>query len=389
MSKPKVTPTEFPVTIDGKVCWVKKGDYSKAVSSQAAIKYAVDVKRDHITQMIEAIEGGKTEMGGDTPDEFQKIFEAVKKDYNAAVAEVERKDREKAEATAKEEQEKKDKEAGEIALFEKSKGLTTDFVSLSSMFDTGGENMDRFVAKDGATDDDLLAAFKASLKMGEFTGWMKGDLVVQLEDRGHINVCTRIAEDMGVPFPSIYRMARTARAVPPAKRVKGVNFTTYSEIANAKLADKKEEQEAKLSYLLKGAEEGKFKTALETRAAVKTAQGKVPPPVLTPEESPKNKFLVFDLEAESGKEVSLTIGFPKKAQAEGCIIVDLKTGKRFAENGFRKDAAKRWLELEEVKQLTAEEEEAAKKAEEAEAKKAADAAAAKAAKKAKGKKVAA
>lgn len=351
MSKPKVTPTEFPINIEGKIQWVKKAEYAKAVSSQLAIKLATDVKKSHIDQMIEAIEAGKKELGSDTPEEFVKVFTKVQEDYAEAQAEVGRKEEAEKKAEAEAEEKKKQAEAAEIALFDSVKDKQTDFGTLSKMFDTGGQNMDRFIAKEGTKTEDLFAALNAALKMGEFTGWMKGDLVVQLEDRGHINVCTRIAEANGIPFPSLYRMSRTARAVPPAQRQKGTTFTTYSEIANSKLSEKPEEHKKKVAELVDRANKGEFKTAVETRNAVKVAQGKstdAPTPTL-PEDDAKAVFLVIDTNAESGQEVVQVKGFPKDLYTEGAIVVHLKTGKRFAENGFRKDAANRWLDVPEYK----------------------------------------
>lgn len=346
MSKPKVKPTEFPVNIDGKIQWVKKGDYAKAVSSQLGIKLKTDVRKTHIEQIIDAIEAGKKEMGPDTPPEFVTVFDTVAKDYEAAQDEVIRKEQEEADKKAKEEEEKKEKEAAELALFESVKDTTLSFADLSDSFDTG-ENNNQFIAKDGTTDEQLFAAFNASLNMGEFTSWMKGDLVVEIENRGHVNVISRIAEQRGIPFPSLYRMARTARAFPPSERQAGVGFTTYSEIANAKFSDKPEEQAKAVKELAdKAISEGKTK-ALEVRDLVKQKQGKPtgPAPEKLPEEDEKRVFLVIDPEAESPNEVVTAVGFPKELFEGGAMVVDLKTGKKFAENGFRKSAENRWVEL--------------------------------------------
>lgn len=349
MSKPKVTPTEFPINIEGKVQWVKKSEYAKAISSQLAIKLATDVKKSHIDQMIEAIEAGKKELGSDTPEEFVKVFNKVQEDYAEAQAQVVRNEEAEAKKAKEAEEAKKAQEAKELALFDSVKDSTIDFGTLAKSFDTG-ENMDRFVAKKDVTDEQLFAALNASFHMGEFSSWMKGDLVVALQDRGHQNVVTRLSEQKGIPFPSLFRMSQTSRQFPPSERQKGVSFTFYSEIANAKFSEKPEENaKAVREVVAKALTEGKTK-AQEVRELVKAKQGKPAPAGPKPqEEDDKALFLVIDTQAESGQEVVTHKGFPKALFENGAIVVSLKTGKRFAENGFRKAAENRWLELPEYK----------------------------------------
>lgn len=363
MSKPKTIPTEFPVEIDGKIHFVKKGDYAKTLSGQLAISLKAEIKRDHVTQMLDAIEAGKKELPPEAPEEIQKLWDRVNEDWTKAVEEVERKEQEAADAKAAKEAEEKKKAEEEQELFLSVKDNNADIGTFSKMFDTGGEAMDRFIPKGNIKDEVLFAAFNSSFKLAEFSNWMKGDLVVALEDRGHLNVCAKIAEERGTPFQSIYRAAKTARVIKPEDRKPGVSFTVYAEIANGRLtkeAGEKGDKEHKenLAALIEKAntlgEDGKsILTSQTARDEVKKAQGKptssgggsdVPP-----EDDPKAIFLVIDTQAESGQEVVFHKGFPKDLYASGAIVVNPKTNKRFAENGFRKDVANRWLEIAEYK----------------------------------------
>lgn len=341
----KVTPKEFPIYNDnGEVkAWVKRGEYAKATSANYSIEFKAEIGKSHVEGMLDAIEAGKESLTEEAPAEFVKTFEIVKKQYARAVEHVKEEEEKKAaaelEAKELEEKKKNDEEKQFLAV----KDQSADFATLASSFDTG-ENMDRFVPKEGTTDEELFKALNASLKMGEFTSWMKGDLVVELEDRGQINVVTRLAEEQGIAFSTLYRMSKTCRNVPPEKRVKGVSFQIYSEIANAKLDDDKAKNEQKRVALLDKAGAGELNTQT-AREAVRAAQGKTADPEKLPEEDDKREFLVFVPGAEGGFEVQTTKGFPKELLVEGVIVVDKRTNKRFAENGFKKDAAKRWIDL--------------------------------------------
>lgn len=345
MSKSK--PTLLPLTIENETQWVKRADYVKAVSGQFAIQFKAEVGRTHINQMLDAIEAGKTGLGDDNPAEFIAVFDKVLEDYEAGQEHDDELELEAQRVKQEEEDAAKEKEEAEQELFLSVKDESAGFADLAKMFDTG-ENMDRFTPKKGVKDADLFSAFNASLSMGEFTSWMKGDLVVELEKRGHIGVCTKIAEERGMKFSSLYRMAKTAKVVPPESRVKGVSFTIYAEIANAKLAEKPEDHETKLLALLEKASSGDLNTQT-AREAVKEAQGKGPKPDVLPEDDAKRTFLVVQVDAEGGDEVKTVKGFPKLAYEDGAIIIDLKTGARFAENGFRKAAANRWVAVPEYK----------------------------------------
>lgn len=345
MAKEKTIPTEFPVTLDGKTHFVKRGDYIKHASQKASIKHNAEVTKEHIKKFLEGIEEGKKEIvGEDVPKAFTDTFEDTKKDWDAAVAQVELLARQEQEKKEKEESDKKEKAAKEEELFNEVKDESASLADLSKAFETG-DNMDRFVPKGKVTDAQLFGAFNASLQLGEFNNWMKGDLIIELENRGHLNVITRMAEAKSVPFQSLYRCAKTAKVVKPDDRKPGVSFTIYCEIALAKYSDKPEDNTKLLNGLLAKAEKGEFNTQT-AREAVKKAQGKKPDAIVLPEEDPKKCFLVVDPNAEIGQMAVVHTGFPKDLFAEGAIVIDMKAGKRFAENGFKKAAEARWVCIE-------------------------------------------
>lgn len=343
MSK-KIIPTEFPMTIDGKVHFVKKGDYIKHASQRSSVKYDAEITKDHIKQFLDGLEKGQKEIvaadNAEGLEEFTKTFNDVKADWEAAVGEVERVEREAVEKKEKEEQEKKEKAEKEQETFELMKDENSSINDLSKLFDSG-ENMDRFVAKGKVTDKQLFAAFNASLKMGDFTNWMKGDLIVELENRGQLNVITKMAEAKAIPFNTLYRYAKTAREIPPDDRKPGISFTIYCEYALAKYPGDEKAVEKIKDGLLTKINNGELNTQT-VRAEVKKAQGKKAPPVVLPEDDEKKVFIVVDTNAELVSVVTTSKGFPKELYLDGAMVIDPKTVLRFAENGFKKASDKRW-----------------------------------------------
>lgn len=340
----QIKPELLPVDLGGgDIQFVKRADYCKRTAENFALKLKAEIKKDHVNQCLEHLDNGHEELQGEgNPEELVKLFEAVAEDYRDAVKKV-KEEKEKAEADKlAKEKEAKEKAEKEEKLFLAVKDERADLSSLTRDFDTGGAQMNRFIAKGTVTDQQLLQALNTGLGMSEFTNWMIGDLVVTLEDRGQLNVVSRLAENRGVPYSKLYNDAKTARAIKPDDRKPDVSFTIYREIANAKFT---KEQEAERVKLIADASEGKYNTQT-VREAVRKVQGKTPPPDLLAEEDPKKEFLVVDLNTDDiTKGVQTCIGFPKELYGEGAIVIDPKTKQKFVKNGFAKKPENRWEDL--------------------------------------------
>lgn len=344
MSKAEpIKPELLPVDLGGgEIQFVKRADYAKRTAENFALKHKAEVKKDHVTQCLDFLDTGGRELEGENPEELTKLFDVVKEDYIDAVKKIEDDKAKAEEEKAAQERAAKEKQEKEDALFLEVKDEKADFATLAKTFDTG--NMDRFVPKGKVTDQQLLAALNTGLGMSEFTNWMIGDLVVALEDRGQLNVVSRLAESRGVAYSKMYNDAKTARAIPPDDRKPGISFTIYREVANAKIPADKQADKTKL---LAAVGEGKH-TTQTVREAVREIQGKAAPADLLPEEDPKKVFLILDPNtADLTKAIVKTTGFPKELFDEGSIIVNPKTMQKFVKNGFAKKPENRWEDLEE------------------------------------------
>lgn len=339
MSKEIIVPELFPLTIDGNIQWVKRGVFAKQIAETQAIKLKAEIKKSHVEEMLDQCEKGTTEMSPEAPDEMKKTFDKVRSDWDDAVQHVSdlaAEEQEKADAVEKE---KKEKEDAEIELFESVKDETASLADLSKLFNTG-DGMNQFTPKGKVTDQQLLGAFNTSLKLGEFNNWMKGDLVVELENRGQLGVVMKICEATGQPYANVYNAAKTARNVPPEKRTKGVSYTIFAEIANAKYSDKPEEHSAKMEALVDKAAAGEIKSSQEARELKNKAAGKKAPETKLPEEDEKHEFIVVDI---AQGLIQACVGFPKELFTEGATIIDKKTGKMF--QSFKAKPENRWAEL--------------------------------------------
>lgn len=333
-----VVPELFPLTIDGKIEWVKRGQYAKQAAETQAIKLKADIKKAHVEEMLDAAEKGVTEMNSEAPDEMKKTFDRVRSDWDDAVTHVEEMEAEAQEAKEKAEAEAKEKEENENALVLKAKDSHVSLADLSKTFDTG--NMDRFIPKKDVDDATLLSALKAGMSMSEFSNWMIGDLVVALEDRQQLGVVAKLAESMGKAYANIYNAAKTARNVPPDKRTKGVSYTIFAEIANAKYSDKPEDHKKKMSELIDRAAAGKIESSQQARELKNAAAGKTAPAAKLPEENDKHEFIIID---HSQELVQVTVGFPRELFDNGALILDKRTGKQF--QSFRAKPENRWSDL--------------------------------------------
>lgn len=345
MSKEKKAPELWPVNVEGKIQWVKRSQYEKQKASSQAIKLSAAINQSHVTQMVDAILKGTTSSregaSAEAPEEIHTTFDEVLKDYQSALEHEEEELQKAEEAKAEEAQKQKEKAEAEDKMVATVKEGNVGLSDISKVFDTG--NLDRCIPKKDVDDATLLGALTAGLKLGEFSNWMIGDLVVALEDRGQLGVVAKLCEATGKKYNAIYASARTCRTVPPEKRTTGVSFTIYSEIAMAKYSDKKEEHEKKMTALIEKAASGEVKSSQDARALRDQARGKTPPAPTLPEEDSKHEFIVVRSDADGNAEALVVAGFPKAAYDDGATVINPKTKKMFM--GFRKAAENRWTDL--------------------------------------------
>lgn len=353
MAKTELNVEKLPLKVDGKIEMVPRRQYANHKASELAIRHKQDVKKTQVSDMIDMIVAGK-ELEADNEPIWVTVYDEIKKDIELAQERnkeaVEEANR-KAEETKTAEAEKA-AEAKRLVEVAHTVDIGETFANLSKNFDLG--NMDRCIVKGNVSDELVVGALVAGLKMEEFSNWAKGDLVLELEKRGRENVMVELCKETGIPYKSIYRMAITAKNVPPDKRDKNVPFTTYAEVANARFskdeAEDVKKREATLALVApKAADEkknvGKVTTALEARKAVQAAQGKEPPKAPDPNavNDEKDLFLII-----IGGDVKKSIGFPTSLEADENVmmIIHAKTARKAYGTG----AKRKWTALDEHKE---------------------------------------
>lgn len=339
MAKAQIIPDLFPVTLDGDKTWQKRGQYAKNIAETFALKLKADIKRAHVEEMMDALEKGQKEVSGEVPDELRKTFDRVQSDWDEAVAEVERKQEEEEEKKKEAIRAAEEKTKAEDKMLATVKGQTLSLGELAKKFDTG-ENMDRFVPRGKVSVEDTLIALNTGMQMNNFTNWMLGDLVKSLEDQGQLGIVSRLAEARGVNYSNIYNAAKTSRAVPPEKRTKGVSYTIFAEIGNARYSTDEKEHNEKLAKLVDKAASGEIKSSQEARVLKDKARGKKEAAPKLPEEDEKHTFIVVD---HDNQKIEATLGFPRELFDSGATVINPKTTKMFTT--WRNKPESRWTDL--------------------------------------------
>lgn len=366
MSTEKLNIENLPVVMPGgKVEMVPKRQFCNHKAQTLTIAHKVNVTKGQISDMLDMIVAGK-ELDESNEPLWHDVYKELVEDINLAqqknAALVDEKNRLAEEAKAAEDA----KNGAAIALVESAKNVdvATVFSTLSDRFDLG--NMDRCIAKEGTTDEDLMQALVAGEKIEEFSNWAKGDIVLELEKRGQEKAMVKLCEETGIPYKTIYKFAVTAKNVPPENRKKGVAFTTYAEIAGARFSTTEAKNQEVLAEVIAkvGEKTGDEKadaqvitTAKEARQAVKAAQGKsVTPPDPNAVDLEKHEFLVINTDDNT---VSKATGFPRPLEdTDGIKIIHVKT----LRSAYGAGNKLKWTALSEYKEPAPEPEPAAEPA---------------------------
>lgn len=373
MANTKLQTETLPLTIEGKIEMVPARQYANHKAATLTIRYKVDVKKGQITDLITMIAAGK-ELDENNEEVWHKIYAEIKEDIELAQDKMEEQVRLQNEEAAKKKEEEEAKIVEEKQLVQYATGvnIAETMATLGDLFDLG--NMDRCVPKGDVTNEQLMGALVVGMNMDNFSNWSRGDLVAELETRGHEKAMVELCEITGVPYKSIYKMAVTAREVPPDMRKPGVSFTTYAEIASARYSKDDKEDKAKKEALIGKigekvitgdekkdavANQNIITTAQQAREAVKIAQGK---PTVAPDPNAVNleKDLFFVVNHDvTDFGVKTATGFPfslADKDAEQIEIIHVKS-KRVA-YGFTKKNGPKWTALSEHKEPEPEEPEA-------------------------------
>lgn len=338
MSQTKLQVEQLPLVIDGKTVMVPARQYANHKAQGLTIKHKVDIKKKDVEAMIKMIVEGK-ELEEGNEEVWTKVYAEVKEDIDLAQDKYAEQIAAEEEAARLKKEQEDAKLEGEKALvaFAENVNVAETMASLGDLFDLG--NMDRCVPKGDVSDQQLMGALVVGMKMDNFTNWAKGDLVAELETRGHENAMTELCKQTGIPYKSIYKMAVTAREVPPEMRKPGVSFTTYAEVAGARFSEDVALQKSKMEEMIakvgkktgdEKADAGVITTSQEAREAVKAAQGKtVTPPDPNKVDLDKDTFFIVSHDLDSlGTKVS--VGFPNEFAEdddEKTQIIHVKTAR--------------------------------------------------------------
>lgn len=155
------------------------------------------------------------------------------------------------------------------------------------------------------TDIQIGEALRAVKNISSFSEWAWGDLINELERRGHQNVVDQVAAHFHMENQQkwLYSCATVAERVPVEHRSQSLHFSHFSEIATKRYDKDPKKNQEKIIELIKSAEKEGWNT-VQTRAEAKRAQGKEEAPTPPPEPE-KPKFLVVDRDSLLRGEVVL------------------------------------------------------------------------------------
>lgn len=332
----KMTPAETMPLLEGegdnaKKVLVSRTKYLRSVTKELGESLGLkELKVSDLEKILELIEKGKTAMPDGNDERFNPIFERVLADRtqrDEIEAEIKREEEEKA---AAENAKKEEKKNAELALVNSAVegSLTLDTNELMSKFSLGQRN--QCVPKGDVTDTELVQMFVISLDMNNTSNWMIGDLVNQLETRGHENVTMFVCEKVGKSYSTVSGVARVCKAVKPEDRDPAVTFTNYREIFNAKFSEKAELDNKLKLELVQKTKQNNW-NAQEVRAAVNTERGVEPKAEVLPHEDDTIKLLFVTNEGE----VFRVVGFHKQFCKEGTYI-NPKTFEKYTGRGETK-----------------------------------------------------
>lgn len=341
MPKPKKAKIElYPITEKGAEQFVPKAKYISSRAAQLSKKpdkggLGVAVETSVFKELMKIAESNG-ELAAESPDEMVKAFDLIKVDLKRAGEHLEELEEKKAEEQKKELALLEEKKNYEAELFS-SVGDAESLKNFDQVFDTTNRN--RCVPKEGVevTDKQLIGALAMGFSLEDMSDWVQGDAVRQLEDRGHQNVVSAIAEKFKVPYSTLSAKARVCREIPVSERDKlTIPFGTVATIQNAKFADEPKANQQIKQKLLKKAQ-GEKLTQTQARDLVRVTQGKEP----TAGAGDKNpRYLELNTEA-LGKSKFLK---DKPDYSDSTFVVDIRAHKFLDRQNTAKDGEPEKLE---------------------------------------------
>lgn len=297
----------------------RKSYVSEVLANLTKPQKELGLEAKHINALIDlAIEGNEPEE--ETPDGVKELFETIKEQYEAAKEAFDERE-EEANKEAKEAEKaklEKDKETKSLVEYVNEAPTGSDAMeTFREKFDLG-DNLNQCVPKEGVevTLKDWVGVLSLGIGLENASQWIIGDAAVALEEAGHEDVVVQIAAQFKKSYPTISGYARTSRAFPALKRDSSISFTAYREIGNAKF-DGTEAKVAKLRDKLVADVKKNQWSAIETRDAVRTLQGKEKP---TGSTGASLKYLL--LNTENVPNSSLLSELPESIE-EHQVLIDM------------------------------------------------------------------
>lgn len=149
-----------------------------------------------------------------------------------------------------------------------------------------GEKLTQCVPIEGTTDLDIGRGIQVLTGVKNWTELGLGDLINELESRGHENVIPAIISNLGLEesYSTLSAYARTAKVVSNELReLPGLRYSHLNEVACSKFSDDPEKQSQAVKEVLIAASEKGLNVA-QTREAVLNRKGKSTKP--TPKSTP-------------------------------------------------------------------------------------------------------
>jgi hypothetical protein len=252
---------------DDSIEFLEKAEYIKDRAFYYTSKLKVEVTDQHIRAILAMVERGE-ELAPESPNEFFTIYEEI----SAALAEhkqaAKQKEAERLANKQAQEQNRLARSTKEAQLIESVKDISmgSAWGSFTEKFDLG-KNLNQCLPKGDVTDEELVGALALGFGMENMSQWVIGDVVTSLERLGYENVVVQVCDLYKKAYPTVSGYARVSKAVPANKRDSSIPFSTYKEIANARLHDNPEKNNKAIAGLIEKAVEEKWGVA-EARAAV-------------------------------------------------------------------------------------------------------------------------
>lgn len=219
-------------------------------------------------------------------------------------------------------------DANELAIVEAACAPVNIGVGLGNVlqrFDLG-DDLTQCKPKDGLSDAEIASALPIITGVQKWTEFALGDIINELEARGHENVIHQVISHLNLEdnYQTLYRYAKTSKATPNELRGKpGMSFSHYAEIACAKYSKDPAEQAKAVVELIEEVSVAGMNVA-QVRAAVKAKQGKEEKPTPPPEIKPP-RYIIIDKDGLGAGNPLVYLSDREPLCDEGKLCIDTES----------------------------------------------------------------